>query len=113
VDAIAGLIEDKGEAQAADIALRLKAATTSVVKTLARLEDLGLLTQESRGSVALTGEGWKLADDARRKRRMVEAFLLALGVSEGTARSDSDVMAAQASEETLRAMARFLARKLG
>ena len=53
-----------------------------------------------------------MAEDGRRKHKIVETFLLALGVSEETARIDSEGIEHNVSEETLRAMARFLARRM-
>jgi DtxR family manganese transport transcriptional regulator len=113
VELIADLIDEKGEARGSDIALRLGVANATVVKTLKRLQDMGLVTQEPYRPIFLTGDGWKMAEDGRRKHRIVEAFLLALGVSDETARIDSEGIEHHVSEETLRAMARFLARKMG
>ena len=109
VELIADLIDEKGEARGSDIAMRLGVANATVVK---RLQDAGLVTQEPYRSIFLTGDGWKMAEDGRRKHKIVEAFLLALGVSEETARIDSEGIEHHVSEETLRAMARFLARKM-
>ncbi|WP_395660459.1 manganese-binding transcriptional regulator MntR [Aestuariivirga sp.] len=112
VELIADLIDEKGEARGSDVALRLGVANATVVKTLKRLQDAGLVTQEPYRSIFLTGDGWKMAEDGRRKHKIVETFLLSLGVSEETARIDSEGIEHHVSEETLRAMARFLARKM-
>ena len=112
VELIADLIDEKGEARGSDVALRLGVANATVVKTLKRLQDAGLVTQEPYRSIFLTGDGWKMAEDGRRKHKIVETFLLALGVPEETARIDSEGIEHHVSEETLRAMARFLARKM-
>jgi DtxR family transcriptional regulator, manganese transport regulator len=111
VELIADLIDERGEARGTDVAMRLGVANATVVKTLRRLQDSGLITQEPYRSIFLTGEGWKMADDGRRKHKIVEAFLLALGISEETARMDSEGIEHHVSDETLKAMARFLARK--
>lgn len=111
VELIADLIDEKGEARGSDIALRLGVANATVVKALKRLQDAGLVTQEPYRSVFLTGDGWKMAEDGRRKHRIVEGFLLALGVSEDQARIDSEGIEHHVSEETLKAMARFMARR--
>jgi DtxR family transcriptional regulator, manganese transport regulator len=113
VELIADLIDERGEARGTDVAMRLGVANATVVKTLRRLQDSGLITQEPYRSIFLTGEGWKMADDGRRKHKIVEAFLLALGISEETARMDSEGIEHHVSEETLKAMARFLARNGG
>lgn len=60
VELIADLIDEKGEARGSDIALRLGVANATVVKTLKRLQDAGLVTQEPYRSIFLTGDGWKM-----------------------------------------------------
>ena len=110
VELIADLIDERGEARGTDIALRMGVANATVVKTLKRLQESGLVTQEPYRSVFLTVDGWKMADDGRRKHKIVEGFLLAIGVSEEAARIDSEGIEHHVSEETLKAMARFLAR---
>ena len=112
VELIADLIDERGEARGTDVATRLGVANATVVKSLKRLQEAGLVTQEPYRSVFLTPDGWKMADDGRRKHKIVEGFLLAIGVSEETARLDSEGIEHHVSDETLKAMARFLARKI-
>lgn len=112
VELIADLIDEKGEARGSDIALRLGVANATVVKMLKRLQDMGLVTQEPYRPITLTGEGWLLAETGRKKHQIVERFLLALGVGEETARIDSEGIEHHVSDETLRAMGRFLARQI-
>ena len=111
VELIAELIDEKGEARGTDIALRLGVANATVVKTLKRLQDQGLVTQEPYRAIFLSVEGWKMAEDGKRKHDIVEKFLLAIGVPEATARIDSEGIEHHVSVETLKAMARFLIRK--
>jgi DtxR family transcriptional regulator, manganese transport regulator len=110
VELIADLIDERGEARGTDIALRLGVANATVVKTLKRLQDLGLVSQEPYRAIFLTEQGWQMADDSRRKHRIVEDFLLALGISAETARLDSEGIEHHVSAETLKAMAKFVAR---
>ena len=107
VELIADLIDEKGEARGSDVALRLGVANATVVKTLKRLQDAGLVTQEPYRSIFLTGDGWKMAEDGRRKHKIVESFLLALGVTEETARIDSEGIEHHVSERTLALFAAF------
>ena len=113
VELIADLIDERGEARGTDIAMRLGVANATVVKTLKRLHEQGLVTQEPYRAIFLTSDGWKMADNGRRKHRIVEGFLLALGVNSDTARIDSEGIEHHVSAETLKAMARFLARNGG
>jgi DtxR family transcriptional regulator, manganese transport regulator len=110
VEMIADLIDERGEARCTDVALRLGVANATVVKTLRRLTTLGLVTQEPYRAIFLTAEGWKLAEDGRRRHLLVEKFLLSLGVSAATARVDAEGIEHHVSVETLRAMSRFIAR---
>jgi DtxR family transcriptional regulator, manganese transport regulator len=111
VELIADLIDEKGEARGSDVALRLGVANATVVKMLKKLVDRGLVTQEPYRDIMLTGEGWTMAQHGRRRHDIVENFLLTLGISADTARIDSEGIEHHVSEETLRAMARFCARK--
>ena len=111
VELIAELIDEKGEARGTDIALRLGVANATVVNTLKRLQSQGLVTQEPYRAIFLTIDGWKMAEDGKRKHDIVERFLLAIGVPEATARIDSEGIEHHVSTETLKAMARFLIRK--
>lgn len=110
VELIADLIDERGEARGTDVALRLGVANATVVKALKRLQDQGLVSQEPYRAIFLTGDGWKLAEDGRRRHKIVERFLLALGVSTETARIDSEGIEHHVSRETLAAMAKFLTR---
>jgi DtxR family transcriptional regulator, manganese transport regulator len=113
VELIADLLDERGEARGNDIALRLGVANATVVKMLKRLQDGGLVTQEPYRPIHLTEQGWRLAEIGRRKHIIVEKFLLTLGVSTETARIDSEGIEHHVSEETLKAMARFIARNSG
>ncbi len=113
VELIADLIDEKGEARGTDVAMRLGVSNATVVKTLRRLQDGGIVSQEPYRAIFLTTEGWRMADEGRRRHRIVEGFLLALGISEQTARHDAEGIEHHVSAETLRAMAKFLARNTG
>jgi DtxR family manganese transport transcriptional regulator len=110
VELIADIIDERGTARGTDVALRLGVANATVVKMLKRLTDMGLVTQEPYRPIDLTGEGWLMAETGRKKHQIVERFLLALGVGEETARIDSEGIEHHVSDETLKAMGRFLAR---
>ena len=110
VELIADLIDERGEARGTDVALRLGVANATVAKMVKRLADQGLIEQEPYRAIFLTGDGWKMADEGRRKHQLVESFLLSLGVSAKTASIDAEGIEHHVSAETLKAMARFLAR---
>jgi DtxR family manganese transport transcriptional regulator len=111
VELIADLIEEKGEARSTDVAQRLGVSNATVTKTLRRLQDENLISQEPYRAIFLTGEGRRLAEDGRKRHTIVEKFLIALGVSASVAKIDSEGIEHHVSAETLDAMARFLTRK--
>ena len=110
VELIADLIDETGEARVVDLAHRLGVSNATVNNTIQRLQRDGLVTSKPYRSIFLTGDGWKMADDGRRKHKIVEAFLLALGISEETARIDSEGIEHHVSEATLEAFRKHLAK---
>ena len=65
----------------------------------------------SARGVSLTAAGRALALRSRERHRLVERFLLALGVAAETARRDAEGLEHHVSRETLDAFARFVARE--
>jgi DtxR family manganese transport transcriptional regulator len=108
VELIADLIAERGEARGTDIAHELGVSTATVVKTLKRLQDEKLITQEPYRAIFLTEAGRKLALDGRRRHDIVEQFLLAIGVDNETARIDAEGIEHHVSGATLAAMELFL-----
>jgi DtxR family transcriptional regulator, manganese transport regulator len=108
VELIAELIDERGEARCSDIAMRMGVANATVVKMLKRLQDSELVTQEPYRPIFLTGDGWKLAEDGKRRHDIVERFLLAVGVPADSARIDAEGIEHHVSADTLKAMGRFL-----
>ena len=110
VELIADLIEDGSEARQVDIAARLGVAQPTVAKMLARLCVDGLVTRKPYRGVFLTEAGHRVARQSRARHQVVEAFLVAIGVSVETARIDAEGIEHHVSAETLRALKRALAR---
>lgn len=107
VELIDDLITAGGEARQVDIAERLGVAQPTVAKMLKRLTEDGFVSQQPYRGVFLTEAGQRLAAEARERHRVVEAFLLALGVSPETARRDAEGIEHHVSSETLCAFRRF------
>jgi len=108
LELIADLIDGQGEARQVEIAAALGVTQPTVAKMLKRLADGGLITQRPYRGVFLTDEGRDIAERSRERHRIVEAFLLALGVSAENAQIDAEGIEHHVSAETLRAFARFL-----
>ncbi len=90
------------------MASRLGVSQVTVTKTLQRLVRDGLVTTQPYRAVFLTEEGRHMADEARLRHHAVVSFLRALGVGEQTAETDAEGIEHHVSDETLRAMARFV-----
>lgn len=111
VELIDDLIVARGEARQVDIAERLGVAQPTVAKMLKRMTEDGLVSQQPYRGVFLTDIGHRLAAQARERHHVVEAFLLALGVSPETARRDAEGIEHHVSSETLAAFRVFAKRK--
>lgn len=103
VELIDDLIGSQGEARLVEVAERLGISQPSASKTIARLQREGFVTSEPYRSIFLTDKGKQLADSSRARHDLVYRFLLAIGVSEATAKIDSEGVEHHVSEETLNA----------
>lgn len=110
VELIDDLLEDGGEARQIDVARRLGVAQPTVAKMLKRLAAEGLIQQKPYRGIFLTAEGKTIAASARERHRIVENFLLALGVGQEAARIDAEGIEHHVSEETLIVFKRYIER---
>ncbi|MDO4904698.1 MAG: manganese-binding transcriptional regulator MntR [Lautropia sp.] len=108
VELIAELIARHGRARQVQIAERLGVAQPTVAKMLKRLDRDGYLVRHRDHGVQLTHIGQALADASRERHRLIEAFLLALGVDGDNARRDAEGLEHHASQATLDAFQRYL-----
>jgi len=107
VEVIADLIDTTGEARAADIARRLGVTHVTVVKAVARLRRLGMVTAQPYRSIFLTPRGRQLAEQVRRRHQIVVRFLAALGLRPDVAQADAEGIEHHVSKETLAAFEQF------
>jgi DtxR family manganese transport transcriptional regulator len=108
VELIDDLISSQGEARLVEVAERLGISQPSAGKTIARLQREGYVTSEPYRSIFLTEKGKELADYSRERHDVVYRFLLAIGVSDATAKIDSEGVEHHVSEETLSAFRRII-----
>lgn len=111
VELIQDLIAETGEARAVDLADRLGVSPVTVGKTVQRLARDGYVTAMPYRSIFLTETGQKLAESSRRRHELVLSFLLAIGVPADAAEVDAEGIEHHVSEETFKAMQRFLAER--
>ncbi len=108
VELIDDLIACEGEARLVDMARHLGVSQPTVSKTLARLQREGYVNSQPYRSIFLTPKGKKLAISSRKRHDIVFKFLIAMGVSEATAKRDSEGLEHHASAETLHAFNNFI-----
>lgn len=101
VEAIADALQRKGTCRGVDLAKVFCVTQVTVSKTMARLQTEGLVSFEAYGPYSLTAAGIRLAVLAKRRHAIVLEFLIALGISEGTAQVDAEGMEHHVSSETL------------
>jgi DtxR family manganese transport transcriptional regulator len=109
VELIDDLLTVDGEARATDVAKRLGVTHPTALKSIARLKREGLAMARPYRGIFLTEAGRELADRVRARHRLMVKLLLAVGVPAEAAEADAEGMEHHASEETLKAIARFLA----
>jgi DtxR family manganese transport transcriptional regulator len=107
LEVIADLIDTTGEARAVDIARRLGVTHVTVIKTIARLQRDGFVTTQPYRAIFLTGGGRRVAEETRKRHRVVVDFLKALGISDEVAEADAEGIEHHVSEETLEVFRRF------
>lgn len=108
VEAIADLHEANGSCRAVDLAKLFRVSNATVNRTVGRLVRDGFAETEPYGPIELTKKGQRLAAESRKRHETVIEFLIALGVSRETALIDSEGIEHHVSEETLRAMQKYL-----
>lgn len=113
VEAIDDLLSAGGTCRVTDLAKRFGVSHVTALRTVARLQRDGLAETAPYGPIGLTEEGRALARNARERHQAVVQFLVALGVSDAQARIDAEGIEHHVSEETLSAMARFVAEESG
>jgi len=110
VELIADLLAVHGEARATEVAKRFGVTHPTAIKSVARLKREGLVTSRPYRGIFLTQAGRELADRVRARHRLVVDLLLAVGVPSDAAEADAEGMEHHASDLTLKAFDRFLAK---
>ena len=108
LEAIHVQITQTGVARVRDVAADLNVKMPSVVKAIAELKKLGLVTQEPYGNIELTAEGRRMADHVLARHKTLKAFLVKLGVSNEVAENDACLMEHILSAQTMDRIRDFL-----
>lgn len=107
VELISDMINVNGEARLADLAVHIGVTSATAAKVVQRLQRDGLVESRPYRSIFLTEEGKVIAEMSRRRHRIVQDFLRALGIDELTAEADAEGMEHHVSDETLAALERL------
>jgi len=111
VEAVADLIEEKGEARATALARRMGVSHVTVIRTVQRLQKEGWVRSEPYRAIDLTEKGRALALKSRERHEKIIAFLEALGVSPAVAAADAEGIEHHVSPETLAAFEAYTGSK--
>lgn len=107
MEAIAELIEVNGFCRVTDLAEYFDVSHVTVNRAVARFQRAGLVTTEPYAPIELTKQGAQLAESSRQRHAIVYEFLLALGVNEKAAATDTEGIEHHVSAETLQRMKLF------
>jgi len=108
IEAIYVLIRSHGRARVRDVAAELHVKMPSVVKAMAELKKLELVTQEPYGDIELTTKGRRTANSVLTRHNILKAFLVKLGVTEQVADNDACLMEHILSAQTMDRIRDFL-----
>ena len=104
LEAMLILEKQHGYIRSIDIAQMLEVTKPSVSYAVKRLRENGYILMEKDGRITLTETGLAIAARMYERHTLLTQFLLALGVSEETAREDACKIEHDLSDETFEAM---------
>ena len=110
---IADLIKKEGEARTCRIADLLGISHVTAIRTLQRLERLGLLKTSRRNPVFLTSKGKKLAAYSRHRHLTLLSFFDKIGVPKKVSERDVEGIEHHVSPATLKVIEKFLKKQAG
>ena len=102
------LKEKLGYIRSIDVAEHLGVTKPSVSYATKRLRENGYITMDKDGLITLTDTGLSIAQNMYTRHKQLTQFLLALGVSEETAREDACKIEHDISDETFEARCRHV-----
>ena len=112
LEAIHQLLKEEPHVHSVQVAQRLKVSKPSVNKAVNVLKEAGLVEQEPYGTIWLTDEGQKLAQQIAYRHNVLKTFLTdILGVDPETAEEDACRMEHAISNETLEKWSEYMRRQ--
>ena len=95
-----------------DIAAELNFSKPSVSVAMKHLRESNCIEVSSSGFITLTDEGLRIASGVYEKHEFISDWLISLGVDPETASSDACEMEHNSSDESFRAMKKFIQEKM-
>lgn len=109
LEAILAIAKNRANVTVSDIARQLDVAKPSVTGAMQRLENMRLVRHGRYDYVELTASGMRRARGIAGRHELLRSFLIdVLGVGKKTADRDACAIEHHASEETIRALIRFM-----
>jgi len=111
LEAILELSKEDTSVRITDIANKLNIAKSSVNQSIAKLKDMGLVSQQVYGPVELTQAGMEYASKVMQRHIKLKQFLIkTLGVDPEVAEKDACLMEHAVSTQTINRLTAFLCR---
>jgi Mn-dependent DtxR family transcriptional regulator len=110
LEAILMLEKANDKIRSVDIAKLLKVSKPGVNKAMNVLKENDLIDKADYGDIILTDKGRELAKEVYKKHRLINAFLLELGVSKEVAEVDCCKIEHVLSDETIEQIATFVSK---
>lgn len=104
VEAVADVIASRGDCRVKDLASHFGVSHVTVVRTISRLQQEGLVSTAPYQPIELTPAGRRLARACKERHEIVYRFLLAIGVPARAAAADAEGIEHHVSKATLERM---------
>ncbi len=111
LEAILMIQNKKGSVRSIDVANELSFTKASVSVAMKGFREEGYITTDEDGSILLTEKGRQIAEKVYERHRVIAKALMALGVDEETALSDSCKIEHDLSAETFEKLKAYLTKK--
>ncbi|HID60791.1 MAG TPA: metal-dependent transcriptional regulator [Hadesarchaea archaeon] len=108
LEAIYFIGKERGSVRTSDIAFFLKHKPPSVTEMLDKLSKKGFIKHEKYGTVSLTLQGMRIAEEVSGRHNTLISFLELLGVDRGTAEIDACKMEHILNRRTINRLRRFV-----
>lgn len=102
------LVQQKGYATSVDITECLNVSAPSVTKMMRRLDLKGYLEYEKYRGIRLTDQGKVVAENIKKRHKLLTEFFKIIGVSEDIAIQDAEGIEHHLHAETLEKLEKFL-----